>query len=149
MGLIFAPLTTMAISEITNQKMAQASGLLNVIRQIGGSLGVAFFGSLLTRETIIKADLYSRQVDSGSAVFQQTVMNLQHDAVARTGGTLASGAVKAKAIIVAFIEKQAFVSGIDYIYMIAAVILAVSAIPVLFIRWRRHRATHGPAAVEG
>jgi len=45
MGILFAPLTTMAISEITNQKMAQASGLLNVIRQIGGSLGVALFGS--------------------------------------------------------------------------------------------------------
>ncbi len=149
MGLIFAPLTTMAISEITNQKMAQASGLLNVIRQIGGSLGVAFFGSILTRQTIIKADLYSRQVDSGSAMYQQTIMKLQHAAVARTGGTLEAGAAKAKGIVAAFIQKQAFVSGIDYIYMIAAIILAISAIPVLFIRWRHHRAAHGKAAVEG
>lgn len=149
MGILFAPLTTMAISEITNQKMAQASGLLNVIRQIGGSLGVAFFGSLLTRETILKADLYSRQVDSGSAVFQQTVMRLQHAAVARTGGTLESGLTKAKAEIVGFIQQQAFVSGVNYVYVVAAVVVAISAIPVLFIRWRRHRAIHGRAVTEG
>ncbi len=148
MGILFAPLTTMAISEITNRKMAQASGLLNVIRQIGGSLGVAFFGSLLTRQTIIKADLYSRQVDSGSAVFQQTIMHLQHAAVARTGGTLSSGLVKAEGEIVAFIQKQAFISGVDYVYMVAAIIVAISAIPVLFLRWRR-RDTHGRAVVEG
>jgi DHA2 family multidrug resistance protein len=149
MGLLFAPLTTMAISEITNRKMAQASGLLNVIRQIGGSLGVALFGSLLTRETIIKADLYSRQVDAGSAVYKQTIMHLQHAAVARTGGTLASGLVKAKAEIVAFIQKQAFISGVNYVYVIAAVVVAISAVPVLFIRWRRRREAQGRAAVEG
>lgn len=149
MGILFAPLTTMAISEITNRKMAQASGLLNVIRQIGGSLGVAFFGSLLTRETILKADLYSRQVDSGSAVFQQTVMHLQHAAVARTGGTLASGLTKANAEIVGFIQQQAFISGVNYVYVVAAVVVAISAIPVLFLRWRRHRGMHGRAVAEG
>lgn len=35
MGLIMSPLATIAISEIANEKMAQASGLFNVIRQIG------------------------------------------------------------------------------------------------------------------
>lgn len=56
MGLIMSPLTTIAISEISNREMAQASGLVNVIRQVGGSVGVALFGSILTRRTILHGE---------------------------------------------------------------------------------------------
>lgn len=47
MGLLFAPLTAVALSEISKDKMAQASGLFNIIRQIGGSFGVTILGALL------------------------------------------------------------------------------------------------------
>jgi DHA2 family multidrug resistance protein len=52
MGLVFTPLSTIALSEIHRQKIAQATGLFNVIRQIGGSFGVAVFGTLLIRREI-------------------------------------------------------------------------------------------------
>ena len=41
MGLMFTPLSTLALTNIPKHKMAQASGLFNVIRQVGGSFGVA------------------------------------------------------------------------------------------------------------
>ena len=64
MGLLFSPLTTAAISEIANRQMAQASGLINVIRQIGGSFGVAIFGTILTRRTIFHASIYGEQLNT-------------------------------------------------------------------------------------
>ena len=48
MGLMFTPLSAVALLDIPREKMAQASGLINVIRQIGGSLGVAIFATILT-----------------------------------------------------------------------------------------------------
>ena len=48
MGMVFTPLSTLALSEIPRQKIAQASGLFNVLRQVGGSFGVALMGTLLT-----------------------------------------------------------------------------------------------------
>ena len=77
MGILFPPLMTLSISEIANRKMAQASGLINVIRQLGGSFGVAVFGTILTRRTIYHMAMYGGQVNPNSDAFRQTVMRLQ------------------------------------------------------------------------
>jgi DHA2 family multidrug resistance protein len=86
MGLIMSPLATVAISEIANEKMAQASGLFNVIRQIGGSFGVALFGTIITRRTIFHAVAYGQQLDPYSESFRRTVLKLQGFATQSTGG---------------------------------------------------------------
>jgi len=41
MGIIFTPLSTLMLLNLPREKMAQASGITNTVRQLGGSLGVA------------------------------------------------------------------------------------------------------------
>jgi DHA2 family multidrug resistance protein len=48
---LFIPLTTVALSTIPRPKLADATGLNSLLRQIGGSLGLAAFASLLPRFT--------------------------------------------------------------------------------------------------
>jgi DHA2 family multidrug resistance protein len=134
MGILFAPLMAISISEIPNDKMAQASGLLNVIRQLGGSFGVAVFGTVLTRRTILHAAMYDQQMDPSSEKYQQTLMRLQQFAAHRTGGTTATALARAKVEIASFVSNQAFVSAVDDVFMIAGLIVLVSAIPVFFLR---------------
>jgi DHA2 family multidrug resistance protein len=134
MGMLFTPLITLAISEIPIQKMAQASGLVNVIRQIGGSFGVAVFGTILTRRTIYHAALYGQQIDPSSASLQQTLARLQYFAIARTGGTASTALARARVQLGSFVANQAFVRAMDDVFLIAAVIVALTAIPVFFLR---------------
>ncbi|MCG6957621.1 MAG: DHA2 family efflux MFS transporter permease subunit [Gemmatimonadetes bacterium] len=141
MGLLMSPLTTIAISEIPNRKMAQASGLINVIRQIGGSFGVALFGTILTRRTIYHAATYGEQMSAYSDAFQRAVHGLQHFALNAVGGTLADAATRARALIVMHAEQQAFVSGMDDVFLVAFWILVLALPPVLFLR--RHNVRHG------
>ncbi len=50
------PLTTVALSSIPRHKLADATGLNSLLRQIGGSLGLAVFATLLPRYPVqIKA----------------------------------------------------------------------------------------------
>jgi DHA2 family multidrug resistance protein len=148
MGLIFSPLTTIAISEIPNVKMAQASGLINVIRQIGGSFGVAIFGTVLTRRTILHAARYGEQTDQYSDIFRQTMTRLQHFAIDATGGTWGPSAAKAKSLIVQFIQKQAFIRAVDDVFFIAAIIVLTSVIPVFFLRSIRKTRSKDLASME-
>jgi DHA2 family multidrug resistance protein len=134
MGMLFAPLITLAISEIPVQKMAQASGLVNVVRQIGGSFGVAVFGTILTRRTIYHAALYGQQIDPSSPSLQQTLARLQYSAIARTGGTASTALARARVQLGSFVANQAFVRAIDDVFLIAAVIVALTVIPVFFLR---------------
>jgi DHA2 family multidrug resistance protein len=141
MGLLFSPLTTIAIAEIPNRKMAQASGLINVIRQIGGSFGVAIFGSLLTRRTLYHAEMYGQQLDAHAPQFAETVRHLQAFAGRVSGGTLAETAQKAQASVMAFARQQAFVRAVDDVFLVAAVILVIAMPPILFL--------HSPRRVRG
>jgi DHA2 family multidrug resistance protein len=46
---LFVPLSTVALSQIPRHKMADATGLNSLFRQVGGSLGLAIGATLLTR----------------------------------------------------------------------------------------------------
>ena len=49
MGLTFIPLTTMTLSHIPKEEMTEASSIYNLIRNIGGSVGIAFTTTMLAR----------------------------------------------------------------------------------------------------
>jgi DHA2 family multidrug resistance protein len=145
MGILFPPLTTIAISEVANQKMAQASGLINVIRQIGGSVGVALFGTILVRRTTYHLAMYGQQLDAQSPVVKQTLARLQHFAVHTTGTTSAHAGTQAGVLLGSFVGQQAFVSAVDDVFLVAGGILIVSAIPIIFLRSHRRRLRHAAA----
>jgi DHA2 family multidrug resistance protein len=49
MGCIFIPLTTLTLSHIPREKMGEATAIYNFLRNIGGSVGVAFITTALAR----------------------------------------------------------------------------------------------------
>jgi DHA2 family multidrug resistance protein len=148
MGLLFSPLTTVAISEISNRQMAQASGLVNVIRQVGGSFGVAVFGTILTRRTIFHGAMYGEQLNPHSEMFQQTVRHLSYFAQQVNGATASAAGAKSQALVVRFAERQAFVQGVCDVFLLATVVIVVAMIPALLLRPHHGRAARGVAAVE-
>jgi DHA2 family multidrug resistance protein len=51
MGLVFVPLTTASLSRVPAASMANATGLYNVVRNVGASAGVAILTTMLARQT--------------------------------------------------------------------------------------------------
>ena len=49
MGFLFIPLTTLTMSGIRKEEMANATGIFNLLRNLGGSFGVAFVTTMLAR----------------------------------------------------------------------------------------------------
>lgn len=136
-GFLFASLTTLAIAEIPNPRMAQAAGMLNVIRQIGASLGVAIFGSFLVRRTIYHSAMYGGQIDAHSAVYNQTLYRLQHFAEHAVGSSPGKAAAQAKGIMVGFVQSQAFIRAVSDVFLTAGAVILLSIVPLFFLRSRR------------
>ncbi len=143
MGWIFTPLSTMALSEIPRERMAQASGLYNVLRQIGGSFGVAIMGTLLTSRTIYHTTIYGQAVDPFSPITKNIVSGLARFSQQTAGGSSAVSVSRAKALIIQNINLQAFVSAVDDDFLIAAMITILCIIPILFLRYKKKKS---PAA---
>src|SRR3954449_7554757 len=51
LGLMFVPLTTLALAPLSPEELPQGAGLYNFFRQLGGSFGIAGIATLLTRYT--------------------------------------------------------------------------------------------------
>ena len=139
LGMIFIPLTAIALLEMPKAKMAQASGLFNTIRQVGGSFGVAIFGTLLTQRINFHMANYSQAVNPGSAEYQQTLFNLQHFVQNTLGGSGKEVVSRANAMIAQNLTSQAFIQGINDDFLVSAVLTALLAIPLIFLKISKNK----------
>lgn len=139
MGLVFTPLSTIALSGIPKQKIAQASGLFNVIRQLGGSFGVAILGTLLIRREIFHSAMYGQSVNQYSPAFRHIFYGLQHFVQSSVGGTSAEAASRAKALIGTHLQQQVFVQAINDVFLSASIIIIIGIAPLLLLRLRKPR----------
>jgi DHA2 family multidrug resistance protein len=137
LGFMFIPLSTIAINDISKAKMAQATGLFNTIRQIGGSFGVAILGTLLTRRVIFHTELYSQAVDQNSAIFKHTLYVLNHFVQQSVGSSGNQKLIQAKALIGQNLANQAFVQGIADDFLVGAIITLFIFIPLFFLRYHK------------
>src|SRR4051812_25844489 len=48
-GLVFVPLSTIAMGTLKNEQIGNASGLYNLVRNIGGSIGISVVNTIVTR----------------------------------------------------------------------------------------------------
>jgi DHA2 family multidrug resistance protein len=71
LSFVFVPMSTMMMATITNKNMGAATGLANMLRNIGGSVGIAMATTALIR----RADLHQTELNANlppsSAVLQQ------------------------------------------------------------------------------
>jgi len=61
MGMLFIPLTTLTVSGIKKENMANATAIYNLVRNIGGSIGIAMVTTMVNRRSQFHQ---SRLVDS-------------------------------------------------------------------------------------
>ena len=137
MGMLFTPLSTLALSSIPKQKIAQASGLFNVIRQLGGSFGVAMMGAMLTRRTIYHSAIFGQMIDPQSTTFRQIISHLMRFGQNNLGGSQDVALLRAKALLLFHVSKQAFVKAVCDDFLIAAVISIAGFFPILILRTRK------------
>ena len=60
LGLLFAPINNVAFGSLRPSEAQQASGLINLSRQLGGSFGIAILGTYLTRQIRLSTLTWSR-----------------------------------------------------------------------------------------
>jgi DHA2 family multidrug resistance protein len=116
---LFVPLTTVALSHIVRTQLTDASGLNSLIRQFGGSAGLAIYGTLLgqytthAREALIgQVDPYRPQALQWLGGATRALMARGFDPTTAHSGALAllNGVVGRQAAMIAF-EKTFMLTG--------------------------------------
>jgi DHA2 family multidrug resistance protein len=137
MGMIFSPLSVLSMKGLAHREMAQASGIMNLIRQVGGSFGVAILQTLFTERIVFHTAVAGAKLDRGSPVFAHTVQLLQTHAVHDAGQTLQNAGQQAGAMVSAFFSEQIFVWAINDDFLFSAVCTVLCMIPILLLKTKK------------
>ena len=140
MGMIFTPLSSYSLATIPRDKMAQASGITNTVRQVGGSFGVALLSTMLTARVNYHVQIFGGALQSNTQIFKNTVGNLagyiQHSA----GSSAVTAVKQGQSVLMSHASTQAFIEGINDDFLIAAGITALCFIPIIFMRKKKNSA---------
>ena len=76
LGFLFVPLTTISLGDVPVPEMAGATGVFTLLRQLGGSFGIAILTTMLTHETAIAWNVLASGVTQthGYSIGQLTQM---------------------------------------------------------------------------
>jgi DHA2 family multidrug resistance protein len=131
LGLIFVPLTNASMAELKLRELAQGTGMFNLTRQLGGSLGIAIMATLLTRYTTQAKQLLTEHVTTMDPLTTGRLDQITQGLMAR-GMTASVAHQQALAVLDRQIGAQASVLAFSRIYVISGVILLCS-LPLLFL----------------
>jgi DHA2 family multidrug resistance protein len=135
MGLMFSPMTSLALGLVPRWKAGQASGLLNVIRQVGGSFGIAIFGTLLARRQLFHSVRYAEAI-TGQNLSALDLLHRMQGHFSSLGDVLPLASNKALAVLGLVVQQEAAAGGFSDCFLVAAWICALGIIPGLFLPLR-------------
>jgi len=71
LSFVFVPMATLATSTINNSEMGNATGLFNMLRNIGGSIGIAMATTAIVRRSDFHQTYLSGHTNPSAAALQQ------------------------------------------------------------------------------
>jgi DHA2 family multidrug resistance protein len=131
LGMMFVPLTTLTLANLSSHELSQGAGLYNFFRQLGGSFGIAVIATLVTRYTTQFREVLGEHVTTANPLALQRIEML-------TRGMMTHGVdrwtahQRALAILDQQLYGQASVIAYSHIYIITMLSILV-LIPMLLL----------------
>jgi MFS transporter, DHA2 family, multidrug resistance protein len=134
LGLIFVPLTNLALADLPMNRIPNGTGLFNLTRQLGGSVGIALSATLVTRfASIHRADLVA-DVTIYAPATQERLAMLEHGLAAQ-GVPVNLVYTKAVAILNGMVQRQALMLSFDQLFLLFGAAFLLS-LPLLLLMHR-------------
>ena len=90
MGFVFVPLTTLTMGTLSNTEIGNASGIYNLMRNTGGSLGIAAMTTFLARGAQVHQAALMPNMNEYNPAFQKTFEQIKNSLLANTDAVTAS-----------------------------------------------------------
>ena len=139
--LMFVPLTTTAMGMLGREQMGQGTGIFNLMRNIGASIGIAAVTTLLTRGTQAHQARLVAHLTPYDPAYQRWLEGARTHLTPRVG---AASEATALGLLYRLLVKQAtLLSFLDTFRLLS--VLTVSCVPLVLL-FRRVRSRPTPAA---
>ncbi len=137
-GLLFVPLTTMTMGHLRKEEMGNAAGVYNLMRNLGGGIGIASVTALLQRNAQAHQNYLAANVTAGSPTTMAFLQGLQSKF--SVGGASAYDAQqRAMGALYRSIQQQAsLLAYADNFRLLGYLALLCALLAMLYRRVQRH-----------
>lgn len=110
-AMLIAPLTATAMNAVAKHQAGMASSMLNIIQQVGGSLGIAILSLVLHRRSAYHLNLIGSEVSSSSPAFREAMgrvmetahtLGYSHAQSVKVAGSVVAGHIAKTSSVLAF-----------------------------------------------
>src|ERR1700724_2142572 len=130
MAFLFVPINTAAYAFLPREKNNAASGLMNLARNLGGSVGISVVTTLLDRRTQVHLNDLSRHLSASNPAFQSMLQGTTQ-AMRAHGASAAFATQQAYDLIEGTVQREAtMLAYIDNFRLLGWAIMAM--IPIVF-----------------
>jgi DHA2 family multidrug resistance protein len=146
MSLLFVPLTTIAMDAIPREQMGYATSLFSLMRNIGGSIGIAVTGTLLARHTQATAVLYGANVTALDPTSQSMFNQLRAGFMA-AGSDAVTATSRAYAALSGMVMRQASIVSFVGLFQLLGIVFLI-VVPLVLLMKRPRSGSGGAAAAH-
>jgi MFS transporter, DHA2 family, multidrug resistance protein len=131
-GCVFVPLSTVAMARLPNEMIGNASGLYNLLRNIGGGIGISMINTMLARHEQIHRAYLAHNINADNPLVQQRLQGLNAYLQHAPAPALYPAAQRAYGLLNQSVAQQSallsFVDDFRYLAVVCAV-----CVPVVFL----------------
>ena len=130
-GCVFVPLSTTTMAFLRNEEIGNASGLYNLLRNIGGSIGISIVNTIVARHEQLHRNELAASLDPGRVTVQGTIHGMQ-GYLASQGASTTDALHQAYGLIGQDLNSQARLWSYvdDFRYM---ALMCFGCIPIVFL----------------
>jgi DHA2 family multidrug resistance protein len=130
LAFVFIPITVISLSDIAPEKRGNATGLFNLTRELGGSIGTAWMGLLIDRATKMHTVYLSEYVTPYNPLAQEQYAAIQGS----VGSQTASPQMVPEAMLAMKVKLQALVMAFQDGFMSATAVFLSALLLVMLLR---------------
>ncbi|MBF0619489.1 MAG: DHA2 family efflux MFS transporter permease subunit [Candidatus Omnitrophica bacterium] len=140
MGCVFITLTNLTLSSVPRSEMGNAAAIYNLLRNLGGSFGVAFITTILARQAQVHQARYLEQANPYNMNYQHAVMKIAAMPQAGHSVKAADGVIYQNAL-----RQASLMSFVDVFYLCTILLLCIVPLVALM---RRPKYAAAPVAAH-
>ena len=134
MGLLFVPLSTLSMANIPREKMGNATSLFSLMRNLGGSVGIALVATTISRRTQVHTNILGSHVDMFNPQAQQMLDAARAAFVAQGSDFYTATQQAYRALWGTVLRQSSMVAFIDVFRILSLVFLLVMPLVLLMRR---------------
>jgi MFS transporter, DHA2 family, multidrug resistance protein len=140
-ALMLTPLSSLALGGIAPADAAGASGISNMLRNLGGAIGTAILATVVTKREQFHSNIIGQSVTLGGHVVQERLTQLTDYFMAHGVSDPVAAGHQALVALGNLVRRQALIMGFSDAFAVVGVVLIMAAICVALTRKSEFAAT--------